>query len=356
MNEENRLQDNSQWESEEASIDFQTMFSALKKHWKNYVVVILASVIFGAVYTLSLPAYYECQVMLVPELSLSGSSSGSLTSLASTFGVTLGGGGSKELDAITPNLYPDLMNSVDFKGSLFDIKVHRKDSSKIMNYYDYLLYYQQKPWWINLFMGKDSIKDEKLNTFMLTKQQTRIMKTIQKNVVCDVDEKTGVITICVTDQDPLIAATMADSVQSRLQEFITKYRTNKARNDLENTKKLCMEAKHRYEKARQLYGSFSDSNQDLILESVRSKREDLENDMQLQFNTYNSLAANLQASYAKVQEVTPAFTTLQSATMPIEKAGPQGKKIVLVFAFLAFLGVTVYALWKEKQLKMLLGL
>ena len=356
MNEENRLQDNSQWESEEASIDFQTMFSALKKHWKNYLVVILASVIFGAVYTQSLPAYYECQVMLVPELSLSGSSSGSLTSLASTFGVKLGVGESKEMDAITPNLYPDLMNSVDFKGSLFDIKVHRKDSSKIMNYYDYLLYYQQKPWWINLFMGKDSIKNEKLNTFMLTKQQTRIMKAIQKNVVCDVDEKTGVITISVTDQDPLIAATMADSVQSRLQEFITKYRTNKARNDLENTKKLCMEAKQRYEKARQLYGSFSDSNQDLILESVRSKREDLENDMQLQFNTYNSLAANLQASYAKVQEVTPAFTTLQSATMPIEKAGPQGKKIVLVFAFLAFLGVTVYALWKEKQLKMLLGL
>lgn len=58
----------------------------------------------------------------------------------------------------------------------------------------------------------------------------------------------------------------------------------------------------------------------------------------------------------RVQEVTPAFTTLQSATMPIEKAGPQGKKIVLLFAFIAFFGVTMYALWKEKQLKMLLGM
>ena len=271
----------------------------------------------------ALPAYYECQVTLVPELSLNGGATSSFGSVASSFGVKLGGSGSKDIDAITPNLYPDLMNSVDFKGSLFDIKVHRKDSHKMMNYYDYLLYYQQKPWWIKS---------------------------------CDVDEKTGVITINVTDQDPLIAATMADSVQSRLQEFITEYRTNKARNDLENIKKLCSEAKHRYEKARQLYGSFSDSNQDLILESVRSKQEDLENDMQLQFNTYNALAANLQASYARVQEVTPAFTTLQSATMPIEKAGPQGKKIVLLFAFIAFFGVTMYALWKEKQLKMLLGM
>lgn len=356
MNEENRLQNNPQWEEEESSIDFKALFGALKKHWKNYVIFISASVILGAVYALSLPAYYECQVTLVPELSLNGGATSSFSSVASSFGVKLGGSGSKDIDAITPNLYPDLMNSVDFKGSLFDIKVHRKDSHKMMNYYDYLLYYQQKPWWIKLFSGKDTIKNEKLNTFMLTKQQTAIMKAIQNNVSCDVDEKTGVITIHVTDQDPLIAATMADSVQSRLQEFITEYRTNKARNDLENIKKLCSEAKHRYEKARQLYGSFSDSNQDLILESVRSKQEDLENDMQLQFNTYNSLAANLQASYARVQEVTPAFTTLQSATMPIEKAGPQGKKIVLLFAFIAFFGVTMYALWKEKQLKMLLGM
>ena len=314
MNEENRLQNNPQREEEETSIDFKALFGALKKHWKNYAICIPAAVIIGAVITKSLPPYYECQVMLVPELSLNGGSSSSLGSLASSFGVKLGSSGSKDIDAITPNLYPDLMNSVDFKGSLFDIKVHRKDSHKMMNYYDYLLYYQQKPWWIKLFSGKDTIKNEKLNTFMLTKQQTR------------------------------------------LQEFITEYRTNKARNDLENIKKLCSEAKHRYEKARQLYGSFSDSNQDLILESVRSKQEDLENDMQLQFNTYNSLAANLQASYARVQEVTPAFTTLQSATMPIEKAGPQGKKIVLLFAFIAFFGVTMYALWKEKQLKMLLGM
>ena len=226
----------------------------------------------------------------------------------------------------------------------------------MMTYYDYLLRDQVKPWWSGLLASKDTIGKQKLNTFMLTRQQTAIMQQIQRNVVCDVDEKTGVITINVTDQDPLIAATMADSVQARLQEFITKYRTNKARNDLESTKRLCLEAKQRYEKARQLYGSFSDSNQDLILESVRSKGEDLENDMQLQFNTYNSLAANLQSAYAKLQDVTPAFITLQSATVPIQKAGPHGSRILLVLLFVAFLGTTLYALWRENQLKQLLGL
>ena len=45
MNEENRLQNNPQWEEEETSIDFKALFDALKKHWKNYVIFISASVI-----------------------------------------------------------------------------------------------------------------------------------------------------------------------------------------------------------------------------------------------------------------------------------------------------------------------
>ena len=168
--------------------------------------------------------------------------------------------------------------------------------------------------------------------------------------------KTMVITINVTDQDPLICAVMADSVQQRLQNFITDYRTKKARVDLEYMRKLYGEAKARYTKARQLYASYSDANQDIVLESVRSKLTDLENEMQLQFNNYNNIVQQLQMAEAKVQEDTPAFTTLQSATVPVKKAGPSRAKMVLIFLFLAFLGTTVYILHKENQLKPLLGL
>ena len=340
---------------EESSIDFKAIFAALWKHKLLYVIIVPLSLIVGLIYVKSLPKYYQCQVTLAPELGGGATGGGALSSLASSMGYKVGGNKS-DADAITPTLYPDLMNSVDFKTSLFDVKVHRMDSSKVMTYYDYLLYYQKSPWWSKIFSQPDTIKHEKLNPFMLTKRQTAIFKVINANVVCDVDDKTGVITINVTDQDPLIAATMADSVKSRLQTFITNYRTSKARNDLENTKKLCIEAKRRYEKVRQQYGAFSDANQELILESVRSKQEDLENDMQLKFNTYNALASNLQDAYAKVQAVTPAFTTLQSATVPIRKAGPHGTRIVLVFLLLGFLATTVYALYKEGELKKLVGI
>jgi LPS O-antigen subunit length determinant protein (WzzB/FepE family) len=78
--------------------------------------------------------------------------------------------------------------------------------------------------------------------------------------------------------------------------------------------------------------------------------------MQLQFNNYNRVAQQLQIAEAKVQEETPAFTTLQSATVPIKKAGPARARLVLIFLFLAFLGTTVSVLHKEKLLKPLLGL
>ena len=349
-------------QEEESSIDFGLLFGALKRRKRLYYKVLPIAFILACIYTLSIPNSYNCEVKLSPELSTRRSSASGLASLASQFGMNLGSAAMGS-EALFPTLYPDLMNSVDFKASLFNVPVHKKDSTRMMSYYDYLLKEQKSPWWsdvlaapFKLFGQKKKDEGNKVDPFMLTKQQTRIVQTIDKKVVCDVDKKTMVITISVTDQDPLIAATMADSVKNRLQNFITDYRTKKAKIDLEYNRKLFKEAKARYDKARQLYASFSDANQDIILESVRSKQTDLENEMQLQFNNYNNIAQQLLLAEAKVQEETPAFTTLQSATVPVKKSGPKRAQMVLIFLFLAFLGTTVWILHKENQLKPLLGL
>ena len=232
-----------------------------------------------------------------------------------------------------------------------------------MSYYDYLSKEQKAPWWsqgikafFSLFSSKEEDEVSKVNKFRLTKDQTEIVKAIDKKVVCDVDKKTMVITINVTDQDPVIAATMADTVKTRLQNFITDYRTSKSRVDLEYNKKIYAETKARYEKARQLYAEFMDHNRDIILQTVRQKQTDLENEMQLQYNAYQQVAAQLLAAEAKVQEETPAFTTLQSATVPVKKSGPKRAQMCLIFVFLAFLGTTAWILYKEDDLKQLIGM
>ena len=355
-------------EEEESSIDYKKIFSDLLKHKMLYAKVLPVAFVLAAIYALAQPNYYNCTVKLSPEMSGSKSTSG-LASLASSFGVNLGSGSGVGTEALFPTLYPDLMNSVDFKTSLFHVPVtiegdkEKGEKDRTMSYYDYLSKEQKSPWWsqgikaiMSMFNGQSSMVNDTVNKFRLTKEQAQIVKVIDKNVVCDVDKKTMVITIDVTDQDPVIAATMADTVKTRLQKFITDYRTSKVRVDLEYNKKIYSETKARYEKARQLYAEFMDHNRDIILQTVRQKQTDLENEMQLQYNAYQQVAAQLLAAEAKVQEETPAFTTLQSATVPVKKSGPKRAQMCLIFVFLAFLGTTGWILYKEDDWKQLVGM
>ena len=155
--------------------------------------------------------------------------------------------------------------------------------------------------------------------------------------VCKIDKKTNLISIDVTTQDPYIAALLADSVKARLQDFLTEYRTQKSRHDLEYAEMLQSQAKKDYEHARQKYVEFVDANQDVVLESIRQMQTDLENDLQLQYNNYNTLSAQVLAYKAKVQEATPAFTTLQRATVPLGPAGPKRGQMIMLCLFVAAL-------------------
>ena len=203
-----------------------------------------------------------------------------------------------------------------------------------------------------LFQSEDSKREAsitKINPFMLTRFQTGLLNVVGSNVKCSVDKRTDIITITVQDQDPLVCAMLADSVRCRLQDFITDYRTSKARADMEYLHKLYVQAKEKYEKARQRYASFSDANMDPVLTAVNSKRDDYENEMQLQYNNYSNFASQYQNAVARVQERTPAFTILQPASVPVKPAGPKRMIFVLVVVFLTFIGLTLYSVYKENK-------
>lgn len=336
------------------------IWQAIKKHRKLYYTYLPATIVVVWLLTLCYPNYYKCRVMLVPESNSGSSNFGALASLASTFGMSIGGNSGKDADAITPKLYPDLMQSLDFTTSLFDVRITTQKDSLEMSYYEYLRDYQRKPLWEeaqdafwNLVLFRDTEKKpiEKVDPFQLTGEQKGVMGKVISKVICELDKKTGVICIEVTDQDPLVAATVADSVRAHLQETLTDYRTKKARHDLAYVKTLHKEAKMNYDRACELYADFMDSNRDIILESVRQQQTKLENDMQLRYNNYNALSAQLLAAMAKVQEVTPAFTTLERATVPLSPAGPQRKRIIVFCTLLAFLAITGWVMYKEDEIK-----
>jgi len=225
------------------------LWQDIKKHRKLYYKVLSVTFVVSAILLIGTPNYYKCTVKLAPELSGSKSTS-YLASIVSSFGLNIGSG-SMGSEALFPTLYPDLMNSVAFRTSLFSIQVTPEDAVAPMSYYDYLNEGQKKSlieyalvpvrWVIKsvtFLLKPEEENTGKVDPFKLTKEQFEIVELMEKKVVCDVDNKTLVITIDVTDQDPVIAATMADSVQLHLQEFITDYRTRKARIDLAYNQKL----------------------------------------------------------------------------------------------------------------------
>ena len=336
-------------------IDFAIIIRSITNNYKIYIIVLPIIFILACFIILCVPRYYKCEVTLAPELS-NTSSLGNISGLASSLGFDLSGGINSQ-DAISPTLYPDLMESTDFVVSLFPIRIKTKDGEKTF-YYEYLKSKQKYAWWIKiigkakeLFKEKDTVKytgKEKINPFILSRTQQEISKMINGKISCNVDKKTDVISISVEDQDPMVCATIADSVRKKLQDFIIAYRTNKARNDLNQTKKLYLKAKEEYEKARQKYAMYSDANQDLVLESFVAKRTDLENEMQLRYNIYSNLVTQLQMAQAKIQERTPAFTVLKCATVPIKPAGPKRMLFVTIIMIFSFIIMTIYNYIKTK--------
>lgn len=316
-----------------------------------FVKVGVIALVASSVYIFFVPRYYESSVLLAPEISdISGKSS--LSSIASSFGFNVGNSSSG--DAIYPDLYPELINTNDFVVNLIGHKVTTANGTLTTTYYDYLLKHQKESPWqfpykligaVKQWLAKSpsaASTPKAINLFKLTPDETAVFDMIKGAVGCTIDTKTGIITITVQDQDPLIAATMADAAKTELQKAIIRYRTSKAQVDLDYYRKLTAEAKAKYERARQLYGSYADANTEVVLESYKAKQNDLENDMQLKYNTYSTLNTQLQQAIAKVQENTPVFTVIKGATVPLQPAGPKRMVFVLVVLVFALLATVLY--------------
>lgn len=343
---------------------FDLIFSTLWRHRKTYIIPSIATFIVSALLIIGVPRYYTVKVMLAPESTngMSGSMGG-LGSLASMAGINLSSLNSS--DAIIPMFYPDLMNSTDFIVPLLNVKVQTLDGSFSGTMADYYLKKNKAFWlkkWMQAAMGAMKKKDNsklsvdksgnyEINPFQLNKKQKDLVEIMSGSIKCAVDKKTDVITITTTAQDPLVAALLADTVKMHLQEFITEYRTKKARNDYEHYAELYKEAAKDYQKKQHEYASFADSYTNVVLASYKVKEESLENELQMAYNTYTTLKQQMQLAQAKVMENTPAFTTLQNASVPIKPTGPKRVITVFVCLILCFFATSAYIVQKDKGLK-----
>lgn len=342
---------------ENVRVDYASVWSEIVKRKKLYLRVLPISFIIACILIFPQPRYYSCQVMLAPENT---EDMGDLSSLASQFGFSVGGNSN---DAIYPMLYPDLFESTNFIVGILGIKVpytHENGKKEDMDYYSYLTKYQKKnPLTYPFLAGKKALMEwispsgpserkagdvTKLNPFLLSREDAKLVEDITKLISCSVDKKTDVTTISVIDQDPLVCATLADSLCVRLQEFITDYRTSKARLDMAYYENLTNQAKKEYEESMSAYSKYCDMHRNATMQTYINEQNRLENDMLTKQNSYQALYTQYSATQAKVQEKTPAFTILSAASVPVKPAGPKRMIFVASVLVFAFIGTSVYIL------------
>ena len=347
---ENMKQDSVPRSQEEQEID---LLELAGRVWAGRRLVLKCcglAVVLALVVAFSIPKEYTTTVVLAPEVKAGSRSLGGLGALAGMAGIQMGSGESG--DALYPDLYPDIVSSIGFSIELFDVPVRDVNGEVNTNLYTYMKEKLRSPWWsavlsfpfkclgwvMSLFKEEEKSAEGDVDPFRLTKEEDGVVKALNQRIAVSVDKKTSLISLSVTMQDPLIAATMTDTVMAKLQDYITEYRTNKARHDLDFTQRLYDEAQKKYYDAQQAYADYVDMNQNISLRSVQTRQERLQNEMNLAYNLYNQMAQQLQLAKAKVQENTPVYTIVQAATVPLRASKPSKMMILIGFIFLAGVG------------------
>lgn len=303
--------------------------------------------VVGILIALGTPKQYTVSVTLSPEMG-SGKTGGGLASMAASF---LGGSvGADSPDALNATLAPDIVASTPFLLELFNARVVSQDKQIDTTFTAYLD--EQTSSWMGYVLAAPGMAiggikslftdEEKEDTatvqkgaIELNKKDAAKLDGLRKAITVEADKKTGITTLTITLQDPKVAATMADTVVSKLQQYISAYRTSKAKEDCQYLETLYKERQQEYYAAQQRYARYVDANSNVVFQSTMAERERLQNDMNLAYQVYSQVAQQLQVARAKVQEEKPVFAVVEPAVVPLNPSGTSRKVIVVGFIFLA---------------------
>lgn len=360
-------------EDNEITIDWASLIRKLLKHKKFIASITIVSGILGCVVALTSARIYTVKVTLAPEVSGTSRAGTSLKSLTSLLGV-----GNLALntsnDALNITLFPEISSSTSFLAGLFDVKVNPYVSPKDqeegtkpaeqVRLYDFVLG-KHKPksafalWKENLFKkdGEEGqVNEVDSSGSYFNKEQTRVIKALRRIIFTDVDKKTGVTNVRVTMNDPKVAQELADTVCQRLQNFVSNYRIQKVYQDYLYYKKMSDEAKLAMVNAQNAYAASVDYDRSVILQSVNSEKQRLQQEAMLAQEIYVQMKQQEEMAKAKIQQERPVFAVIQPAVQPLSPSNSR-KKVVLAFTFIGFClsaGWKLFGQDKYRELRTLL--
>ena len=343
--------------NDEMEIDLMDVLRKIISIRKTLYKAVGVGVIIGIIVYLSIPKQYTVNVTLSPEMGGSKSGNGLVGIAASFLGSGVSSGDSS--DALNASLSSEIVSSTPFLLELLSIDIPAPDGNGNM-VLDTYLDDQSSPWWNyvigfpNMLVGgvKSLFSEGTLDTLEnvgrrgtleLSQEQNTKVNVLRNSVKASIDTKTAITNVSVSLQSPKVAAVVADSVVHKLQEYITDYRTSKVKDDCAYLEKLFKERQREYYTAQKKYANYVDTHDNLVLQSVRTEQERLQNDMSLAYQIYSQVANQLQVARAKVQEEKPVFAVVEPAIVPLN---PSGMKLMIYVIVFVLFSITTTIVWK----------
>ncbi|QDK83098.1 lipopolysaccharide biosynthesis protein [Spirosoma sp. KCTC 42546] len=339
---------------DEIEIRLSDIVRFLKDSRKTVFFWSIVFLIVGVLYAISQQNEYTASVKVMPELKAATGAGGGLSdlrSLAGLAGVNLGNmSGASE--AIRPDLYPDILQSLPFSLYLLSQPVKTSESSKSQVLQTY--FSQQSEKGISAFIGRIFSSNDKnelealvpstsTTTLQLTREQEALSKTINARVVAEMDKRSGIITITSRMPDAVVAATVARLTLDYLTNYVTNYRTGKARKQVEFLMQQVNNARQRYESAELQLASYRDRNRNVYANTAKIEEQRLQADYMLTQSVYSELSKQLEQARIKIEEESPVFQVLEPARVPLRKSGPQRTVITIGFTiFGTIVGLAVF--------------
>ena len=340
---------------EEEGLD---IIGLIRQLWEGKRTIIICTSVFivlGLVMALTMKRTYSVSSTMVPQMN--SRSNSSLSSLASLAGIDMGmaSAGSD----LSPVIYPQIVSSVPFRLELMNTPLHYEKADTMVSMYTYAKEYY-KPglgsyilkYTIGLpgtllgllrkekedpvFVDAAGLGESEPRPLKVSKDEEIMLKALSRDVSLSVDKKEGYLTLHVTGSEPLQTAELALKTQQMLQEEVTRFRTEKAQEQLDYVQARYNEIKAETESLQAQLATVRDRSQDMTTTRARIEQERLQTKYNVSSAIYSEMAKQLEQAKMQVKRDTPTLTVIQPVTVPRQPSNSRAKTLV-VWTFLGFI-------------------
>ncbi len=332
---------------EEEGLDIMALVRSLWDGRKTILIVTGIFIVLGLVAAITMKRTYTVSTTMVPQMSSSRSSS--LASLASLAGMDLGMTQTSEL---SPLVYPQIVSSVPYRVELMHAPLHFEKADTAVSLLTYAKDYMKpgvmatiKKYTIGLpflLLSKLSKpKDVVLpgdwsaegssepRPYTVTKDEEKMLKYLATAVNLAVDKKEGYLTLTVNGMEPVQTADLAIKAQELLQAEVTRFRTEKAEDELKYIQERYNEVKKEAESYQASLAVLTDRSQSMTTSRARLERERLQTKYAVSSAVYSELAKQLETAKMKVKRDTPILTVVQPVTVPTKPSNSRAKTLII---------------------------